>query len=132
MRNIASLLTLVGGKVTVLPVTNDPADVRAKVKAALASDGTVDTVLALGAGTAGEPTVAAVKDAGKTGAVRVATFDMSAGFLKSIASGEAAFAIGFLIFLVFALAFLINAYNAFTLRAIVDSEHGRPEESAAG
>jgi simple sugar transport system substrate-binding protein len=82
-----------GGKVTVLPVTNDPADVRAKVKAAVAADGSVDTILALGAGTAGEPTVAAVKDAGKTGAIRVATFDLSAGFLKSVAGGEAVFAI---------------------------------------
>ncbi|MXQ12997.1 sugar ABC transporter substrate-binding protein [Microvirga makkahensis] len=82
-----------GGKVTVLPVTNDPADVRAKVKAALAADGSVDTVLALGAGTAGEPTVAAVKESGKTGTVRVATFDLSANFLKSVAAGEAAFAI---------------------------------------
>ena len=82
-----------GGKVTVLPVTNDPADVRAKVKAAVAADGSVDTILALGAGTAGEPTVAAVKEAGKTGAIRVATFDMSANFLKSVAGGEAVFAI---------------------------------------
>src|ERR671917_451396 len=38
-----------GGKVTVLPVSNDPADVRAKVKAALASDQSIDTVMALGA-----------------------------------------------------------------------------------
>lgn len=82
-----------GGKVTVLPVSNDPADVRAKVKAAIASDASIDTILALGAGTAGEPTVAAVKEAGKTGAIRVATFDLSAGFLKSVAAGEAAFAI---------------------------------------
>jgi simple sugar transport system substrate-binding protein len=82
-----------GGKVTVLPVSNDPADVRAKVKAAVASDASIDTIMALGAGTAGEPTVAAVKDAGKTGSIRVATFDMSANFLKSIAAGEAAFAI---------------------------------------
>ena len=36
--------------------------------------------------------VAAVKDAGKAG-VRVASFDLSANFLKSIAAGEAAFAI---------------------------------------
>src|SRR3954447_8781925 len=80
-----------GGKVTVLPVTNDPADVRAKVKAALASDGSIDTIMALGAPLSGEPTVAAVKDAGKTGAVRVASFDLSANFLKSVAAGEAAF-----------------------------------------
>ncbi len=38
-----------GGKVTVLPVSNDPADVRAKVKAALSSNTGVDTVMALGA-----------------------------------------------------------------------------------
>jgi simple sugar transport system substrate-binding protein len=82
-----------GGKVTVLPVSNDPADIRAKVKAAVASDASVDTILALGAGTAGEPSVAAVKEAGKTGAIRVATFDMSAGFLKSVSAGEAVFAI---------------------------------------
>ncbi len=82
-----------GGKVTVLPVSNEPSEVRAKVKAALASNADVDTVLALGAGTAGEPSVAAVKDAGKAGKINVATFDMSAGFLKSVAAGDAAFCI---------------------------------------
>ena len=82
-----------GGKVTILPVSNDPAEIRAKVKAALASDGTIDTVLALGAPLSGEPTVAAVKESGKTGTVRVASFDLSASFLKSVAAGEAAFAI---------------------------------------
>lgn len=80
------------GKVTVLPVSNDPTDIRAKVKAALSADASIDTVLALGAGTAGEPSVAAVKDVGKSG-VRVASFDLSANFLKSIAAGEATFAI---------------------------------------
>lgn len=82
-----------GGKVTVLPVSNDPADIRAKVKAALASDSSIDTVMALGASLAGEPTVAAVKEAGKTGTVRVASFDLSANFLKAVSAGEAAFAI---------------------------------------
>src|SRR3954451_4138395 len=82
-----------GGKVTVVPVSNDPADVNAKVRAALAADTTVDTIMALGAGTAGEPSLAAVKDAGLTGKINVATFDMSANFLKAIAAGEAAFAI---------------------------------------
>lgn len=81
-----------GGKVTVLPVSNDPAEIRSKVKAALAADATIDTVMALGASLAGEPTVAAVKEAGKTG-VRVASFDLSANFLKSIVAGEAAFGI---------------------------------------
>ena len=44
-----------GGKVTVLPVSNDPTEIRAKVKAALGADAAIDTILALGAGTAGEP-----------------------------------------------------------------------------
>jgi simple sugar transport system substrate-binding protein len=82
-----------GGKVTVLPVSNDPSEVRAKVKAALAANADVDTILALGAGTAGEPSLAAVKDVGKAGKIHVATFDLSAGFLKAVAAGEAAFAI---------------------------------------
>ena len=82
-----------GGKVTVLPVSNDPADVQAKMKAALSSNDAVDTVMALGAGTAGEPSLAAVKDVGKSGKVNVATFDLSANFLKAVASGDAAFAI---------------------------------------
>lgn len=82
-----------GGTVKVLPVSNDPADVQAKVKAAIASDDTVDTILALGASTAGEPSLAAVTDSGKTGKINVGTFDMSPGFLKAVASGEAAFAI---------------------------------------
>jgi simple sugar transport system substrate-binding protein len=80
------------GKVTVLPVSNDPTEIRSKVKAALASDPSIETIMALGASLAGEPTLAAVKEAGKTG-VRVATFDLSANFLKSVAAGEAAFAI---------------------------------------
>jgi len=82
-----------GGKVTVLPVSNEPTEVRAKVKAAIAANADVDTILALGAGTAGEPSVAAVKDAGKAGKINVATFDLSAGFLKAVAAGDAAFAI---------------------------------------
>ena len=82
-----------GGKVTVLPVSNDPADVKAKVLAALASNAGVDTIMALGAGTAGEPSLAAVKEAGKGGKVNVGTFDMSPDFLKAVSSGEAAFAI---------------------------------------
>jgi simple sugar transport system substrate-binding protein len=81
------------GKVTVLPVSNEPTEVRAKVKAALAANADVDTIMALGASTAGEPSLAAVKDAGKGGKVNVATFDLSSGFLKAVAAGEAAFGI---------------------------------------
>ncbi|WP_417770912.1 sugar ABC transporter substrate-binding protein [Stappia sp.] len=82
-----------GGAVSVLPTTNDPAEILSKVKAALASDGDIDTVMALGAGLAGEPAVQAVKDSGLVGKVNVATFDLSANFLQSVADGDAAFAI---------------------------------------
>jgi len=80
------------GKVTVLPVSNDPSEIRSKVKAAL-SDASVDTVMALSASLGGEPTLAGVKEAGKIANVRVATFDLSANFLKAIVAGEAAFGI---------------------------------------
>ncbi len=82
-----------GGKSKVLPTTNDPAEIEAKVKAALESDTSVDTIMALGATTAGEPYVAAVKALGRVGEVNVATFDMSAGFLEAVIAGEASFAI---------------------------------------
>ena len=80
-----------GGEVTVLPTTNDPADIEAKVRASLDSDESVDTVMALGASLAGEPSLAAAKASGRD--VKVASFDLSANFLDSISKGEAAFAI---------------------------------------
>lgn len=80
-----------GGNVTVLPTGNDPAEIEAKVSAALSSDESVDTVMALGAGLAGEPAVAAAKASGRD--VNVASFDLSANFLQSIVDGDAAFAI---------------------------------------
>jgi simple sugar transport system substrate-binding protein len=82
-----------GGDVTVLPTTNDPTEIESKVKASLDSDPDIDTVMALGAATAGEPSVAAVKAMGKAGEINVGTFDMSASFLESIIAGDAAFAI---------------------------------------
>jgi len=80
-----------GGSVMVLPTGNDPAEIGAKVTAALASNEDVDTVMALGAGLAGEPSLAAAMTSGRD--VNVATFDMSANFLQSIVDGDAAFAI---------------------------------------
>lgn len=80
-----------GGNVTVLPTSNDPSEIESKVSAALAADESVDTVMALGASAAGEPTVAAVKGSGRD--VNVASFDLSANFLQSIADGDAAFAV---------------------------------------
>ncbi|MFZ1345162.1 sugar ABC transporter substrate-binding protein [Thiothrix eikelboomii] len=81
------------GEVEVIPTSNDPADVKAKVRAALEKATDVDTILALGASTAGEPTLAAIEEVGKTGKIHVGTFDMSANFLKAVAEGKAAFCI---------------------------------------
>jgi simple sugar transport system substrate-binding protein len=81
-----------GGPVTVLPTGNDPTEIESKLRAALEADPEIDTVMALGASTAGEPSVAAVKSLGRTD-VKVASFDLSAGFLESIIAGDAAFAI---------------------------------------
>ncbi|MEM9222047.1 MAG: sugar ABC transporter substrate-binding protein [Pseudomonadota bacterium] len=82
-----------GGEVSVLPTTNDPAEIEAKVLAALDADGDIDTVMALGASLAGEPAVTAVKRMGATDNIRIASFDLSGNFLESVAAGDAAFAI---------------------------------------
>lgn len=82
-----------GGEVEVIPTQNDPAEVQAKVQAALESNPDVDTVMGLGASLVGEPAIAAVEAVGRTGEVNVATFDLSASFLESVAAGDAAFAI---------------------------------------
>lgn len=80
-----------GGNVTVLPTSNDPTEIQSKVTAALSSDEGIDTIMALGASTAGEPSVAAAKASGRK--INVASFDLSASFLQSIVDGDAAFAI---------------------------------------
>lgn len=82
-----------GGRSRVLPTSMEPADVRAKVKAALDSDTSVDTILTLGAATAGEPALAAARATGRLANIRVATFDLSPGFLNALVAKEAAFAI---------------------------------------
>lgn len=80
-----------GGNVTVLPTSNDPSEIKAKVKAALESDSSVDTVLTLGAGTAGEAAVAALKEISSS--AKLGSFDLSPGFLQAVVDGNAAFGI---------------------------------------
>lgn len=81
-----------GGPVKVIPTTNDFQEVKSKVTAALSSDPDVDAVVALSAGQAGEPAVAAVQAMGKTN-VKVVSFDLSPGFLQDLIDGKAAFAV---------------------------------------
>lgn len=82
-----------GGEVEIIPTSNDPAEIEAKVRAALESNAEVDTVMMLGASLAGEPAVRAVESLNATEDVNVASFDLSATFLEAIADGKAAFAI---------------------------------------
>ena len=80
-----------GGNVTVLPTGNDPAEIKAKVKAALDSDDSIDTVLALGASLSGEAAVAAMSEIGSE--AHLGSFDLSAGYLQAVVDGKASFGI---------------------------------------
>jgi simple sugar transport system substrate-binding protein len=82
-----------GGKVTVLPTPSDPSEVQSKIRAALSADNSIDCVLGLSAPIGGEPAVAAVEALGLQGKVKVASYDLSAHFLKDVADGKALFAI---------------------------------------
>ena len=82
-----------GGTSEVLPTGNDPAEVEARIRAALDSNPDIDTIMGLGASTVGEPAIAAVEAVGMTGEINIGTFDMSPGFLQAVVDGRAAFAI---------------------------------------
>ncbi|WP_275787611.1 sugar ABC transporter substrate-binding protein [Pararhizobium gei] len=81
-----------GKDVSVLPTSTDPTEVESKVRAALESDKDVNVVLGLNASLVGEPAVKAAQALGRDD-VLIATFDLSAGFLKDVTDGKAAFAI---------------------------------------
>lgn len=82
-----------GGKVTVLPTSADPAEIEAKIQAALTSDPSIDVVLGLSAPLVGERAVAVVDRMGNGDKVKVASYDLSGGFLQAIADGKALFAV---------------------------------------
>lgn len=84
---------LTGGKVTVLPTSADPTEIQSKIRAALSSNGTIDCVIGLSAPLVGEPAIAAVEGLGLQGKVKVASYDLSANFLKAVADGKAIFAV---------------------------------------
>jgi len=79
-----------GGSVEILGTSNDPTEIQKAVAAKL---GGVDTILTLGAGLSGEAALKAIKSAGKTGSIKLGTFDMSPGMLKAAAAGEVEFLI---------------------------------------
>ena len=79
-----------GGSVEILGTSNDPTEIQKAVAAKL---GGVDTILTLGAGLSGEAALKAIKSAGKTGSIKLGTFDMSPDMLKAAAAGEVEFLI---------------------------------------
>lgn len=82
-----------GGPVTVLPTSADPAEIESKIRAALTSDKDLNGVIALSAPLVGERAVAAVQGLGLGAKVKVASYDLSANFLKAVAEGKAEFAV---------------------------------------
>ena len=80
-----------GSAVTVLPTSTDFQEVKSKVAAALSGDALVDAVVTLSAPQGGEPAVEAARESRR--AVKVATFDLSPGFLEALQRGEASFAV---------------------------------------
>ena len=69
---------------------SDPADMQAKMTAAIQADPTIDGILTLGPSVAG-PALAAVAASGK--AIHLATFDLNADVLTAIKDGKMDFAI---------------------------------------
>lgn len=82
-----------GGKVTTLPTSADPAEIEAKIQAAITSDPSIDLILGLSAPLVGERAVAVVEKLGVGDKVKVASYDLSASFLQSVADGKALFAV---------------------------------------
>jgi simple sugar transport system substrate-binding protein len=79
-----------GAAVPVLPTSIDPQEVKSKIAAALTRDAQVDAIVTLSAPLIGEPAVQVVREARRP--VKIATFDMSPGFLEAIRRGEATYA----------------------------------------
>lgn len=81
------------GPVVVMPTSADPSEIESKIRAALTSDPSISVVLSLSAPLVGERAVAAVQGMGLGGKVKVASYDLSANFLKAVADGKAEFAV---------------------------------------
>jgi len=70
----------------------DPEDTRQRIGGALASDPSIDAMLVLGA-IAADPALVALRESGRSGSVRLASFDLSPSVLEAIVRGDILFAI---------------------------------------
>jgi simple sugar transport system substrate-binding protein len=86
-------MTEAGGTVEQLVVDlNNPTEAQQRVEAALAANAEINGIMALGP-TGAMPAMMAITNAGKTGAVQIATFDLSPEVLTAIQDGTMLFAI---------------------------------------
>ena len=81
-----------GSTVPVVQGTMDPTEMKGRTLAYLNAHPETDFLLGCGIGSA-EPALAALEEAGKVGAVKLGTFDMSPAILKAIDAGKVDFAI---------------------------------------
>jgi simple sugar transport system substrate-binding protein len=86
-------MTAAGGTVEQLVVDlNNPTEATQRVQAALSANAEINGIMALGP-TGAIPALQAIEAAGKTGAVKIATFDLSPEVLEAIQAGTMLFAI---------------------------------------
>lgn len=86
-------MTAAGGTVEQLVVDlNNPTEATQRVQAALSANSEINGIMALGP-TGAVPALQAIEAAGKTGAVQIATFDLSPEVLQAIQDGTMLFAI---------------------------------------
>ena len=82
-----------GGKVEVVGVDlTDPTSAKSRVTNVLKKRPQVNGILTLGP-TGADPTIAALKDLGKFGKIKIATFDLSPSVLQAVKNGDLLFAI---------------------------------------
>jgi simple sugar transport system substrate-binding protein len=82
-----------GSKAVTIPTSFDPEENAAKVRAALESDPSIDTIMALGAVGSGDGVLDALTKLNAFGKYKVATFDMTPRFLKAVQEGKVMFCV---------------------------------------
>ncbi len=81
------------GQGEVLATSNDPTEIQSSVTSRLNSDPSIDAILTLGAGAAGDHVLDVLEQLGKTSSVKLGTFDLSGKMLTAASEGKVAFLI---------------------------------------
>jgi simple sugar transport system substrate-binding protein len=108
-----------GGDVKAVAVDgSDPVQVRNGAASAMKQNPDVQALMTLGPGAA-EQTLKAIKDSGRAGKVKLATFDISAAVLEAVKAGEILFAIDQQMFLQTYMSILsLVTYTQYRLRPV--------------